>query len=135
MFIKDFESWSKVKQELDKSKRRPTFKEREIWWCNIGMNIGYEIFGKDDKFWRPVLVLAKYSRNTFFGLPLTSTIKHDNKYFFPINFKNRGGSILLGQGRTLSSKRLSNIMGSISDNEFEDIAEAYIKLLIKKPLN
>jgi len=32
--MKEFEYWNKIKQDLDKSKRLPTFKEREIRWCS-----------------------------------------------------------------------------------------------------
>lgn len=129
---KDFNGWNNTKQGLDASQRLPTFKEREIWWCSMGVNVGYEIYGKGDKFWRPVLILDKHNRHTFFGLPLTSTIKPDNPYFFPIHFRERDGSVLLSQGRTLSSKRLSNIMGSLPENEFAEIKRCFIATLLKK---
>lgn len=130
--IKGFNGWHIVKQELDTTKKSPLFKEREIWWCSLGMNIGYEIYGKGEKFWRPVLILDKHNRHTFFGLPLTSTVEPDNPYFSPIHFRERDGSVLLSQGRTLSSKRLANRMGSLPENDFEQIRHAFGSLYIKK---
>ena len=95
MMQKDFDNWSIIKKLMDEKRRFPTFSEREIWWCSIGMNIGYEIFGKGEKFWRPVLVLDKHNRHTFFGLPLGSTLKPDSPYHFELDFNGRKGSVLL----------------------------------------
>lgn len=43
---KDFQGWHQVKEKLDLLKNPPTFQEREIWWCSIGMNIGYECLAR-----------------------------------------------------------------------------------------
>lgn len=122
---KDFDKWNSIKKKLDQAKRLPTFKEREIWWCSIGVNIGYEIFGKGQKFWRPVLILDKHNRYTFFGLPLSSTVKQDNPYYYPFPFRGRKGSILFSQGRTFSSLRLSNQMGKVTPKQFAKIKTAF----------
>ena len=44
MHTKDFQGWHTLKQNLDKrqSTSVPTIKEREIWWCSIGVNVGDE---------------------------------------------------------------------------------------------
>ena len=128
---KYFDDWNKIKKLMDSNRRAPTFNEREIWWCSIGVNIGYEIYGKGEKFWRPVLVLDKHNRHTFFGLPLGSTLKPDSLYHFELNFHGRKGSVLLSQGRTLSSKRLSNIMGKLPEKRFNEIKLQYAKLFSK----
>lgn len=46
MYTKDFKGWDVIKQEVNNTAHVPTFKEREIWWCKIGINIGYEADGK-----------------------------------------------------------------------------------------
>lgn len=62
------------------------FNEREIWWCSIGENIGFEGDGKNDMFERPVLILKKYNAEVFFGAPLTtSTKEHPLRYPYMIN--------------------------------------------------
>lgn len=116
--------WNREKQNIQRQGNLPTFNEREIWWCSIGMNIGYELYGKDKKFWRPVLVLDKHNTHTFFGLPLGSTTKK-GRHYHRIDFNNRPGSILLSQGRTFSSLRLSNIMGTISEEKFKHVKDAF----------
>jgi mRNA interferase MazF len=56
---KDFRKWHFRKKLVHESKNIPYFYEREIWWCSIGLNVGYEQDGKNDNFERPVLVLKK----------------------------------------------------------------------------
>jgi mRNA interferase MazF len=125
-----FNQWHKVKKRINKTRQLPTFKEREIWWCSIGQNIGFEIYGKGEQFWRPVLILDKHNEFTFLGLPLTSKQK-DNRYCFPLDFQNEKVTVLLGQARTFSSKRLSNKMGTLPDPIFDEIKQTYGKLFLK----
>ena len=119
-----FNQWHKVKKRINRSKQLPTFKEREIWWCSIGQNVGFEVYGKGEQFWRPVLILDKHNEFTFLGLPLTTKQKH-NRYCFPLHFQEKEVTVLLGQARTLSSKRLSNQMGKLPHQKFNEIKQAF----------
>lgn len=121
---KNFESWHQLKTQLDSIENAPLFHECEVWWCSIGMNIGYELYGKDDKFVRPILILRKYSHYTFFGLPLTSKQKPDRKAYYPLAFQKGQGSLILDQGRTFDCRRLVKRMGKISDSKVIAIREA-----------
>lgn len=120
---KDFNNWNIVKQTLDGEHKPPFFKEREIWWCSIGVNIGFEVYGKGDIYSRPVLILKKLSASTFIGLPMTSKRK-DVPFRHPINFKGQNGALLLDQMRIMDCKRLSKIMGTIGAKRFENIRKA-----------
>lgn len=58
--MKDFDTWSKEKKTLEQEGHDSlVFHEREIWWCSIGINVGDEQDGKNERFERPVLVLKK----------------------------------------------------------------------------
>ncbi len=88
---------------------------------------GFQLqIGKGNKFWRPVIILQKHNRDTFFGLPMGSSHKPGHRYYHPIEFRGRPGSVLLSQGRTLSAKRLSNLMGSLSENKFNNVKNAFL---------
>lgn len=123
---KDFDRWHKVKSQLDDTERTTPllFKTREVWWCSVGLNIGFEIYGKDDFFLRPVLILRKYNKLTFFGLPMTSRRK-DSFFRFPLDFEGKRGDVILDQGRTFDAKRLSDRMGKIMPHNFEKIKKAF----------
>lgn len=125
MHEKQLNQWHKVKKQINRSKNLPTFNEREIWWCSIGQNVGYEIYGKGKQFWRPVLILNKHNHYTFFGLPLTSKRKTDPAHYYPFDLHEQKGSIILSQGRTLSGLRLTNIIVKVTPLQFEKIKEAY----------
>ncbi len=112
---KNFEEWSALKQKID-TKNNPTFKEGEIWWCSIGLNIGHEENGKNQLFNRPVLVVRKFNRNIFLGIPLTSKIK-ENKFYHIIYFKDKNQSAMMSQIRVWESKRLTHKMGEIMKDQ------------------
>jgi mRNA-degrading endonuclease toxin of MazEF toxin-antitoxin module len=131
MFMgKDFDRWNDAKKRLDAKEDAPNarFYEREVWYVRLGVNIGAEIIGKGsgDAFSRPVLILKKHNSASFYGLPLSSTQKPGHPYYYPIITAGRHGSVLLTQGRTLSSKRLINRMVRLPEPLFDKIKQAYI---------
>ena len=69
---KDFDTWNLQKKQINNKHRRITFHEREIWWCSLGLNIGFEQDGKNYLYERPVLVIRKFNKHTLWILPLTS---------------------------------------------------------------
>jgi hypothetical protein len=81
---KDFWKWHSLKSEIEKQIPSPLFYEREIWWCSVGANVGAEEDGKNDPFERPVLVLRKFNRDMFWGIPITSKEKY-GEYYYPFS--------------------------------------------------
>ena len=62
-----FDQWNEVKKNLhQKEKEVEFFKEKQIWWCSVGQNLGSESYGKGATFSRPVLVFKKLSERIFF---------------------------------------------------------------------
>lgn len=103
-YFKDFDSWNEKKKDCNNSENKPPlFKERDIWWLSIGVNIGFEEDGKHEKFIRPVLVIKKFNRELFFGIPLSTKLK-DNKYYYPITVKGKTVSVLLSQAKVLAQR-------------------------------
>ena len=73
---KDFQKWHTKKTEIERSNDiRIFFHEREVWWCTIGSNVGFEQDGKGEKFARPVLIFKKFNKEIFWALPLSTKIK------------------------------------------------------------
>ena len=133
MHKKDFVGWHKLKQDLhDKqSSDVPTIAEREIWWCSIGVNLGDEEDGHNELYNRPVLVLRKFNAHIFWGVPLTTKIK-ENRFYFPIEFKETKVCAMLSHLRLYDTKRLTSHkskMGKLPDNQFEAVKAALKDLL------
>ncbi len=126
---KDFDNWGIKKKKVHGVDVRPMFKERDIWWCILGTNVGDEQDGKGDNFTRPVLVLKKFNSNIFIGIPLSTQLK-DNKFYYRINFRNMDQSLLLSQLRLMDAKRFEIRMGYISLGEMEKIKERIKELIL-----
>lgn len=77
---KSFDEWNELKKRLDAKEHYPTFKEREIWWCQLGANVGYETNGSGKDFARPVLILRGFSKYVAWVIPLTRTKKSSQFY-------------------------------------------------------
>ena len=124
---KDFDSWNKIKKETHSNNIPPLFSECEVWWCYLGVNIGTEEDGKGQDYLRPVLILRKFNKNMFYGLPITSKIKDDDFHIY-INSGDVKGSIILSQMRLIDSKRLSYIMGKVTQDKLKEVKKKLLKV-------
>ena len=125
---KDFDAWNERKQEIDKNKRHLLFKEREIWWCAVGKNIGEEVYGKGREFRRPVIVLKKLTGNSCIVLP-TTTKPRDGSWYHHINVAGRDRWGMMHQMRFISANRLWVRESSLSAKEFGELKKSVAKLL------
>ena len=104
---KDFDRWNKQKKELNADESEPLyFREGDIWWAHLGVNIGYEIDGKDTNFARPVIVLRKYNKYSFLALPLTTRATR-SLYKLPVgDVAGKQAFAVVSQLRNIDSRRL-----------------------------
>ena len=117
---KDFVAWHELKAKIDAKVNLADIKQGQIWWCILGANIGHEEDGKGEKFSRPVLVVRKFNRNLFWGVPLSTQIK-DKFHYHKITFHGKTQSAMLSQLKLYSTKRLTAKMGQLEDDELERI--------------
>jgi len=111
--------WTKTKLRVNlKSTDNIYFYDREIWWANIGSNVGFEQDGKNLNFSRPVLILKKFNKNMAWALPLTSNGKAGD-YFCNLYNEEYNYIVILPQLKLISSKRLIRKMAKIFVNDFE----------------
>lgn len=116
-----FQKWTEIKIQLHtKENAKRYFKEREIWWCSLGINIGFEQDGKHEFFERPVLVLKKFNHEVLWIVPLTTQNKQ-GKYYFTCEHEGRASVVILSQLRLISSKRLLRKIRTLSVDEFDEI--------------
>jgi mRNA interferase MazF len=128
----NFDKWNFKKQSLHKVTDAPEFKSREIWWCSVGKNIGFEEDGKNDDFERPVLVIRKYNKQLFLGLPLTSKSK-TNKFHYKLPLYNGIESvIILSQARVFSANRLLRRIRFVEPSISDAILTEFMNLTLEK---
>jgi mRNA interferase MazF len=132
-YIKDFDSWNSRKKEVNDSHRKLFYHEREVWWSSVGVNVGYEIDGKNENFERPVLVLRKVNQNQFIGLPITS---QDKKGFFYVEARfsddEGAGNVNISQLRVFSSNRLLRKMGMVRGDDYLNIKKRVVDYLLQE---
>jgi len=125
---KDFQKWHKIKENIDIAPARIFFHEREVWWCSIGANIGFEQDGRGGRFARPILVFKKFNNEVFWAVPLSTKIKK-GKFYVTIEL---GDSILrvaiISQLRLMDAKRLIDKIGIIHEDNYKLIQKAVINL-------
>jgi hypothetical protein len=39
---KDFDGWNKDKKNINNEGTHKFYKAKEIWWCSLGLNVGFE---------------------------------------------------------------------------------------------
>ncbi len=125
---KDFDQWNIKKKKLDTSKRNLFFKEGEIWWCSLGVNVGEEVYGKGEYFRRPVVILKKLSSNSCVVMP-TTTKERNGTWFHHLNIRNKDRWVIMNQMRFISGNRLWVRESSLSGEEFSELKKSVAGLL------
>ncbi len=124
-----FDEWNEVKQEVDNKKQIIGFRERDILFLSIGQNVGFEVYGKGDEFLRPVLVLKKFSRFSFFGIPLSTKFK-EGRFYFDFNYKKEiVSTALLTQAKIFDVKRAKYRSGKINKNDFDKLVKKFMEVI------
>jgi len=134
MVWKDYSRWHALKAELNRrrSNNKRFIKERQVWYCAIGVNIGSEQDGKGNDFSRPVVIFKVFNRDIFLGIPLTSTLRFPPHYT-PTFIHGREGAAILSQVRLFDRKRLIRYMGMVDQNNFSEIQRDLKALLFSSP--
>lgn len=129
-FPKEFDNWIQKKKDCHyQIKTPPLFKERDIWWVSVGVNVGFEEDGKNGNFVRPVLIVKKFNRELFLGIPMSTKLK-DNKYYIPVTIKKETVSVMTSQLRVFSSKRIWNKLAELDEGDFFRILEEVSKFFV-----
>ena len=126
---KDFQKWHNKKAQIEDIEKRPFFHEREIWFCHLGANVGFEQDGAGDDFQRPIVIIRKFNNEVCWIVPLSKTEKR-SKYYFAFRFDDATTSVaILSQIRLLDARRLSRKIGEINKNEFAQLINKIKALL------
>ncbi|OGG63381.1 hypothetical protein A3C21_02930 [Candidatus Kaiserbacteria bacterium RIFCSPHIGHO2_02_FULL_59_21] len=127
---KDFQKWHDKKEKIHTGRPYVFFQEREVWFCSLGANVGYEQDGSGDEFLRPVVIVKKFNTEICFAVPLTKGKKKEKPYYFTFSFRPRVQSTgILSQMRLIDAKRLRYKVGTISEKAF-GVLKAKIRRLL-----
>jgi mRNA interferase MazF len=120
---KDFDGWNSKKKHINDHAVAPFYHKREIWWCSLGVNVGFEQDGTGTNYDRPVLVIQGFNAHVFFGVALTGK-KKQGRYYVPIgDVEGREASVILSQARLIDTKRLIKKAGTLDTDMFDRVCE------------
>ena len=125
-YLKSFKEWFRLKISLWDKESKVVFKQGDIWWCSLGVNLGEEIFGKGLKFTRPVLIFRKFTSNSFLGLPLTKQEKKGT-WYVEITIHGEKRWVMLNQARVLDKKRLTSRIGVLDDVDLKKVKDGFLE--------
>ena len=126
---KDFDKWNTKKKDLHGRQSGLFYHEREIWWCALGVNIGFEQDGSGEEYRRPVLILKGLSAKTCLIVPLTaSSRKHLLRPSVGV-VEGKEARALLSQLRVVDIKRLVRKIGYLEKDIFE-ITRKAVKMML-----
>ena len=128
--LQNFLDWINLKFKIHNKINPPSFKEKEVWWCNLGQNISCEENGKGVNFNRPVVVLKKFNKFLALVVPSSTKLK-DNPFYILFRYNNSSFSAMISQIRVIYSKRLVSKITTLDKDEFLNISKAIIDYLPK----
>jgi mRNA interferase MazF len=121
---KDFDSWNISKKQINNMVFNKFYHSREIWWCKLGVNIGFEQDGTGDEYERPVLTLKGFSKKVCLIIPLTASLKK-NKYYIPIGkVAEKEAQAIISQIRLIDTRRFIERECVLKKEIFEIIKKA-----------
>lgn len=127
--FKNFDGWNEIKKIIHNKNPHRLYHERDIWWCSLGINIGFEEEGTGAFGERPVLILKGFSEQVCLVIPLT-TSKKKNPYHVPVGIiGGKEAFAIISQLRLIDTKRFVNKVGRLEKDIFETIRKTIKDML------
>ncbi len=127
--LKDFDNWNTAKKIIHQDKPHHLYHQQDIWWCSLGINVGFEEDGKGMDSERPVLIIKGFNKQLCWIVPLSTSPKQ-NLYYVPIGtIDGKRSSAIISQMRPIDTKRLINYIGFLDNETFQKTKEAIRKIL------
>ena len=126
---KNFDTWNGKKKRIQNEELARRYHERDIWFCSLGVNIGFEQDGTGLNFDRPVVIMKGFNANTCFVVALTGHKREGKYYKYLGEVEGRDASAVLSQVRIIDTKRLVRKMGVLNRQKFEELQQALVATL------
>ena len=126
---KDFDVWNEQKKRLHNGATNLLYHQGEIWWCHLGINIGFEEDGTGENAERPIVIIRRFNPQLCWVIPLTTSRKKNPYYISAGTVDGVPASAILSQMRPIDTKRLINLIGIMESDIFYPIKQATKALL------
>src|SRR3989344_4148998 len=126
---KDFDNWNTEKKVLHGKGMAVFYHEREIWWCSLGVNVGYEQDGTGKQYDRPVIIIRGFSPHSCIIVPPTGKKKEGKYYHYLGAIEGRDATAVLPQVKNIDTRRLLRKIGTLPEEQFVILVGNLQKLL------
>jgi mRNA-degrading endonuclease toxin of MazEF toxin-antitoxin module len=127
--MKNFDLWNINKKNIHIENGNKLYHTREIWWCLLGINIGFEQDGTGKDSNRPVLVLKGFSKNVCLVIPLTTSTKNNPYHVSLGDIGGKNAFAIISQIRLIDTKRLVDKVCTLDSITFDKIRKAVKDIL------
>ena len=123
--MKDFDKWNNQKKEVQKKDKIPYFYEREIWYVKMWVNLWVEQDWKWELYLRPIIILKKFNKYSFYWIPMTSVDKTWSRNHLEIEWfeKNVKSFVWLSQMKLFDTKRLVEKKWVVKISDFKKLIQ------------
>ena len=126
---KDFDTWNEQKKRIHAREDILLYRERDVRWCQLGINVGFEQDGTGAERARPVLILRAFSRSVCLVVPLTTSSKRNPYYVSVGTVGGRKAFAIISKLRLVDTKRLDQKIGFLRGKIFEGVRKAVKAML------
>lgn len=127
---KNFDRWNTKKKSIQEEEPNRRYHERDIWFCSLGVNVGFEQDGTGGNFDRPIVIVKGFNAHTFFAVALTGRRREGRYYQYLGKIEAREASAVLSQVRILDTKRLVRKIGVLDKTSFAVLKKALAEILL-----
>ena len=117
---KDFDGWNERKKQTNTERPR-FYRIREMWWCQLGINVGTEQDGNGDNFLRPVIILRGFGPDACLVVPLTTSVREHLLRISVGVIEGEPARANLSQIRAIDTRRFVERIGLLQDEVFREI--------------
>ena len=128
-FPKNFNGWNDRKKDLHQRGLTKLYRAREVWWCALGVNIGFEQDGTGNNNERPVLIMKGFSKQVCLIIPLTTSTKKNPYHLTAGVVDGKEAFAITSQLRLIDTKRLINKVGTMDEVLFNTIRKTVKDML------
>lgn len=117
---KDFDGWNEEKKQTEVEIAR-LYTVREIWWCQLGVNIGSEQNGKGTRFLRPCIIVRGFGADACLVIPLTTSPKEHRLRMSVGVVQDKEAKANLSQMRIVDTRRLVEKVEFLNKDVFDEL--------------
>jgi mRNA interferase MazF len=127
--LKNFDNWNEDKKKIHATNENRLYHARDVWWCSLGVNVGFEEDGKGQGAERPMLIIHGFNKKLCWAVPL-STSEKINRYYIPVGIVDgKKSAAIISQMRLIDTKRFINYIGFIDKEPFDTTKQAIKDIL------